>query len=57
MKNQAIYLRIMQYSYKAIFGIEPRLGFSSLSLPLVIIQNIQDGNDLWKIFEDEKKDT
>ncbi|KAJ8952558.1 hypothetical protein NQ318_006923 [Aromia moschata] len=37
---------IKQSPYKALFGIEPRVGLSTSSLPQEIINNIQDEDDL-----------
>lgn len=52
MKNRAYHSGIKQSPYKALFGIEPRVGLSTTSLPQEIINNIQDEDDLRKVLED-----
>lgn len=53
MKNRAYHSGIKQSPYKALFGIEPRVGLSTSSLPQEIINDIQDEDDLRKVIEDD----
>lgn len=53
MKNRAYHSGIKQSPYKALFGIEPRVGLSTSSLPQEIINDIQDEDDLRKAIEDD----
>lgn len=46
MKNRAYHSGIKQSPYKALFGMEPRVGLSTSSLPQEIINDIQDEDDL-----------
>ncbi|GBM70391.1 hypothetical protein AVEN_226387-1 [Araneus ventricosus] len=52
MKNRALHPGIKQSPYKAMFGIEPTVGLTTSTLPSNIIKNIQDEDELQKIFED-----
>nr|XP_022920061.1 KRAB-A domain-containing protein 2-like [Onthophagus taurus] len=52
MKNRAYHSGIKQSPYKALFGIEPRVGLSTSSLPQEIV-NIQDEDELKKAIEDD----
>ncbi|CAG5027459.1 unnamed protein product [Parnassius apollo] len=52
MKNRVIHSGIKQSTYRALFGIEPRVELSSSSLPQEIINDIRDEDDL-KIIEDD----
>ncbi|KAJ8714361.1 hypothetical protein PYW07_002586 [Mythimna separata] len=54
MKNRAYHSGIKQSSYKALFGIEPRVGLSTSSLPQEIINDIQDEDNLRKVIEDDR---
>lgn len=54
MKNRAYHSGIKQSPYKALFGIEPRVGLSTSSLPQEIINYIQDEDDLRKTIEDHR---
>ncbi|XP_039312990.1 KRAB-A domain-containing protein 2-like [Solenopsis invicta] len=51
MKNRALHFGIKQSPYKAMFGIEPRVGLTTSSLPSDMITNIHDENDLQNIIE------
>lgn len=53
MKNRAYHSGIKQSPYKAMFGIEPRVGLSTTSLPPELINDIQDEDDLQKLIEDD----
>lgn len=46
MKNRALHSGIKQSPYKAMFGIEPRVGLMTSTLPRDIIGDIRDENDL-----------
>lgn len=50
MKNRALHCGIKQSPYRAMFGIEPRVGLATSSLPLEVVQNIHDEEDLQNIF-------
>lgn len=52
MKNRALHTGIKQSPYKTMFGIEPRVGPIASTLPSDTIKNIQDKDELQKIFED-----
>lgn len=54
MKNRAYHSGIKQSPYKALFGIEPRVGLSTSTLPQEIINDIQDEDDLRKVIEDDR---
>lgn len=54
MKNRAYHSGIKQSPYKALFGIEPKVGLSNSSLPQDIINDIQDEDDLRKVIEDDR---
>ncbi|XP_074032143.1 KRAB-A domain-containing protein 2-like [Leptinotarsa decemlineata] len=51
MKNRAFHSGIKQSPYKALFGIEPRVGLSTSSLPQEIINDLQDEDDLRKVIK------
>lgn len=53
MKNRALHSGIKQSPYKAMFGIEPRVGLKTTSLPAESIENINDEEDLLKLVEQE----
>ncbi|XP_067134166.1 KRAB-A domain-containing protein 2-like [Centruroides vittatus] len=46
MKNCALHSGIKQSPYKAMFGTEPQVGLTTSSLPLDIIREIRDEDDL-----------
>ncbi|XP_039303442.1 KRAB-A domain-containing protein 2-like [Solenopsis invicta] len=48
---RALHFGIKQSPYKAMFGIEPRVGLTTSSLPSDMITNIHDENDLQNIIE------
>ncbi|XP_055932024.1 uncharacterized protein LOC129962302 [Argiope bruennichi] len=52
MKIRALHSGIKQSPYKAMFGIEPRVGMTISTLPSDIIKTIEDEDELQKIFED-----
>ncbi|XP_055932280.1 KRAB-A domain-containing protein 2-like [Argiope bruennichi] len=52
MKNRALHSGIKQSPYKAMFGIEPRVGMTTSTLPSDIIKTIEDEDELQKMFED-----
>ncbi|XP_055932081.1 KRAB-A domain-containing protein 2-like [Argiope bruennichi] len=51
MKSRALHSGIKQSPYKAMFGIEPRVGMTTSTLPSDI-KTIEDEDELQKIFED-----
>lgn len=53
MKNRAYHSGIKQSPYKALFGMEPRVGLSTSSLPQEIINDIQDEDDLRQAIDDD----
>ncbi|XP_049886470.1 KRAB-A domain-containing protein 2-like [Pectinophora gossypiella] len=55
MKNRAFHSGIKQSPYKALFGIEPRVGLSTSSLPQDILKDIQDEDDLRQVIEDDSE--
>ncbi|CAG9577527.1 unnamed protein product [Danaus chrysippus] len=46
MKNRALHSGIKQSPYKAMFGIEPRIGLMTSTLPRDVIEDIRDEDDL-----------
>lgn len=48
MKNRALHSGIKQSPYKEMFGIEPRVGLMTSTLPRDIIKDMQDEDDLKK---------
>lgn len=52
MKNRALHSGIKQSPYRAMFGIEPRVGLSTSSLPSEIIAKIADEEDLQKVIQE-----
>ncbi|XP_055928730.1 KRAB-A domain-containing protein 2-like [Argiope bruennichi] len=52
MKNRDLHSAIKQPPYKAMFGIEPRVGMTTSTLPSDIIKTIKDEDELQKMFED-----
>ncbi|CAG9561120.1 unnamed protein product [Danaus chrysippus] len=46
MKNRALHSGIKQSPYKAMFGIEPRVGLMTSTLPRDVIEDIRDEDDL-----------
>jgi hypothetical protein len=50
MKNRSLHSGIKQSPYKAMFGIEPRVGLTS-ALPSAVIKNIHDEDKLQKVIE------
>lgn len=55
MKNRALHSGIKQSPYKAMFGIEPRVGLKTTSLPAELIENIDDEEDLLKLVKEQVK--
>jgi hypothetical protein len=51
MKNRAFYSGIKQSPYKAMFGIEPRVGMTTSTLPSEVVQNIEDEDELEEVIE------
>ncbi|XP_023212590.1 KRAB-A domain-containing protein 2-like, partial [Centruroides sculpturatus] len=51
VKNRAYHSGIKQLPYKAMFGVKPRVGLSTTSLPPEIIKDIQDEDDVQKLIE------
>jgi hypothetical protein len=51
MKNRAFHSGIKQSPYKAMFGIEPRVGLTASTLPSEVVQNIEDKDELQEVFE------
>ncbi|XP_031332774.1 KRAB-A domain-containing protein 2-like [Photinus pyralis] len=49
MKNRAFHSGIKQSPYKAMFGMDPRVGLSTSSLPSEIFKDINDEEDLTKV--------
>lgn len=49
MKNRALHSGIKQSPYKAMFGIEPRVGLTSTMLPPHLIKQLKDEDDLHEI--------
>ncbi|XP_046677250.1 KRAB-A domain-containing protein 2-like [Homalodisca vitripennis] len=49
MKNRAFHSGIKQSPYKAMFGMDPRVGLSTSSLPSEIVRDINDEEDLKKV--------
>lgn len=56
MKNRSFHSGIKQSPYKAMFGIEPRAGLSTSSLPSDVLKDIQDEEDLLKVLLDSSED-
>lgn len=56
MKNRTFHSGIKQSPYKAMFSAEPRVGLSSTLLPLELIEEIQDEEDLDKLCANENDD-
>lgn len=52
MKNRAYHSGIKQSPYRAMFGIEPRVGLTTSALSSDVLQNINDEDDLVSIIED-----
>jgi hypothetical protein len=51
MKNRSLHLGIKQSLYKAMFGIEPRVGLATSALPSAVIKIIHDEDELKKVIE------
>jgi hypothetical protein len=51
MKNRAFHSGIKQSPYKAVFGIEPRVGLTTSTLPFEIVHNIEDEDELEEVIE------
>lgn len=56
MKNRSFHSGIKQSPYKAMFGIEPRVGLSTSSLPSDVLKDIQNEEDLRKVLFDSSED-
>lgn len=52
MKNRAYHTGIRQTPYKAMFGIEPRVGLTTSSLPPDLISSLEREEDLEKVVND-----
>ena len=50
-KNRSLHSGIKQSPYKAMFGIEPRVGLTTSALPSPVIKNIHDEDELQKVIE------
>lgn len=49
MKNRAFHSGIKQSPYKAMFGIEPRVGLTTSSLPIDVISSLEKEEDLEEV--------
>jgi hypothetical protein len=47
----ALHSGIKQSSYKATFGIEPRVGMTTSTRPSEVIQNIEDEDEFEEVIE------
>ncbi|XP_037790651.1 uncharacterized protein LOC119586011 [Penaeus monodon] len=55
-KNSAHHSGIKRTPFKAMFGIDPRVGLASSSLPLEILERLQSDDDLLALFASPSED-
>jgi hypothetical protein len=51
MKNRAFDSGIKQSPYKAMFGMEPRVGLTTPTLPSEVVQDMEDVDELEEVIE------
>lgn len=54
MKNRGYHAGIRQSPYKAMFGIEPRIGLSSTKMPADLLQNLTTEEDLEHLLDSQE---
>ncbi|XP_043473980.1 KRAB-A domain-containing protein 2-like [Leptopilina heterotoma] len=55
MKNRAFHSGIKQSPYRAMFGIDPRVGLATSNLTKDILENIEEEEDLQRVINDMNK--